>query len=271
MYINKLLVAVDDSEPSQYAIDVGIIIAQRDKCPIIFCVVLDPSLMPQNYGLDSICQLAETKANDILQSALERAKTAGVEAVSKTIYHDACQGIIDIANAENVGMIVMGTHGRTGFARAVLSSVAESVLRRTKTPLCVIRRPPIGIIHGRFLVPICANDLDDTAITYAIDIARNFDSTLLFCTVAGGADNSSSTELLERAKRIAQQSEVQADGVLLERRETIPDSILAEAGIHETDAIVMATHARDGLMRFVKGSVTEAVMRASLIPVVVIR
>jgi len=269
VFLNKLLVAVDDSEPSQYAIDVGIIIAQRDKCPILFALVLDPALTPQNYGFDSICELAEAKANQILQSAMQKARAAGVECSSKTIYHDASQGIIDLANAENVGVIVMGTHGRTGMARAVLSSIAETVLRRTKTPLCVIRRPPIGIIHGRFLVPIVADDLGKAAVNYAIELARSFESTLLFCTVTDGSNKQTATALLEEAKRIALEGGVQAEGILLEGRAS--DAILQQSGIQQTDAIVMASHARDGFMRFVKGSVTETVMRSSLIPVVVIR
>jgi nucleotide-binding universal stress UspA family protein len=271
MFFNNLLIAVDDSAPSQYAIEVGLIIAQRDKCPVVFCVVLDPAITPQNYGLDSICELAEGRANDLLQAAMQRATTAGVEASAKTIYHDVCQGIIDTANAQKAGMIVMGTHGRTGIARAMLSSVAESVLRRTTTPLCVIRRPPIYKIYGRFLVPITGDDLCKPAIDFAIEGARSFASTLLFCTVMNGSDKKGAEDMLESASRVATEGGIKSECVVLESRESIPDAILQQTGILENDAIVMATHARDGFMRFVQGSVTEAVIRSSLIPVVVIR
>lgn len=271
MFFNKLLVAVDDSPPSQCAIDIGITIAKRDGCCIVFCLVLDPSLLAQNYGADSLCVLAESCASDILAGALKRAEDAGVEASAKTIYDRACQGITDLAATENAGMIVMGTHGRTGITRAVLRSAAEAVLRRTKTPLCVIRRPPIGKIHGRFLVPIVNDELANVAIRYAVELARGFDSTLLFCTVANGSGNEGAAKLLESATQIARENGVQSASVVLEPQTTIPDAILRQAGIEDTDAIIMATHARDGFMRLVKGSVTEAVIRSSSIPVVVIR
>lgn len=272
MFFNSLLIAVDDSAPSQYAIEVGVIIAQRDKCPVVFCVVLDPAIMPQNYGLESICELAEKRANDLLQAAVQRATMAGIEQTTcKTIYHDVCQGIIDTANEQNTGCIVMGTHGRTGIARAMLSSVAESVLRRTKTPLCVIRRPPIGKIYGRFLVPITGDDLGRAAIDYAIEGARSFESTLIFCTVTNGSDRQTAENLLNSATQLASERGIKSDGVVLESRGNVPDAILQQPGIQENDAIIMATHARDGFMRFVQGSVTEAVIRSSLIPVVVIR
>jgi nucleotide-binding universal stress UspA family protein len=153
----------------------------------------------------------------------------------------------------------------------MLSSVAENVLRKSKTPLCVVRRPPIGMIHGRFLVPICADDLGKAATRYAIELATNFDSSLLFCTVANGAECIGGAALLESAQRVALENNVKSESVLLEGTDSISDAILTQSGIQETDAIVMASHARDGFMRFVKGSITEAVMRASLIPVVVIR
>lgn len=271
MFFNKLLVAVDDSAPSQYAIEIALVVAKRDACPIVFCVVLDPALLAQNYGYTSMCELAEGMANDILNAAMQRAQTAGVQASSKTIYRNAAQGIIDVAGAQDVDMIVMGTHGRTGFARALLRSVAEEVLRRTTTPLCVIRRPPIEKIYGRFVVPICDDDLGKAATQYAIELARNFDSSLLFCTVTNGSDAYNAARLVESAKETARQNAIQSDGCVLESRESISDTIVHQAGIDETDAIIMATHGRDGFMRLVKGSVTEAVIRSSLIPVVVIR
>ena len=271
MFFNKLLVAIDDSVPSQYAIDIGLIIAKRDECPVIFCIVLDPALLAQNYGLSSICELAESFAAEILAGALKRASEAGVQATSKVLFHDACQGIIDLANAENVGMIAMGTHGRTGIARALTRSIAESVLRRTTTPLCVIRRPPIGKIYGRFLVPFVDDELGQAAYRYAVDLAGNFDSTLLFCTITDSSGNRRAEELLERAKRFALDRGIKSIGVALEGHKSISSTILEQAGVFECDAIVMASHGRDGFMRLVKGSVTEAVIRSSLTPVIVIR
>ncbi len=271
MFLNKILIAVDDSAPSQYAIDIGLIIAKRDGCPVIFGIVLDPALLAQNYGLTSMCELAESFAADILAGALKRASEAGVKASSKVLFHDACQGIIDLANAQNVGMIAMGTHGRTGIARALTRSIAESVLRRTTTPLCVIRRPPIGKIYGRFLVPIVDDELGQMASGYAVELASNFESTLLFCTITDASGNSSANDLLERAKRIALDRGIKSIGVALEGRQSISSQILEQAGVFECDAIIMASHGRDGFMRLVKGSVTEAVIRSSLTPVVVIR
>ena len=271
MFLNKLLVAIDDSVPSQYAIDVGLVIAQRDGCPVNFCVVLDPALLAQNYGFASMCELAEQVARDLLTSALKRAADAGVVATSTIRYHDPSKGIIDIANAENVGMIAIGTHGRSGIVRALTRSIAEDVLRHTTTPLCVIRRPKIGKIYNRVLVPIVDDDLSVAAREYATRLACEFESTLLFCTVSNASSKQSADEFLAAAEKYAVAHGVRADGFVIKQAASVSEEIVHNAKAMECDAIVMASHARDGFMRFVEGSVTEAVIRASEIPVVVIR
>ncbi len=269
MFFRKMLIAIDDSAPSQYAIEVGLIVAQRDKSPVIFALVLDPALLEQNFGFSSICEMAQKMADDIIAGALQRAKQAGVEATSQVLFSDATRGIIELARTENVGLIVMGTHGRSGIARALTRSIAEEVLRQTKTPLCVIRRPPIGKIHEKILVPIVNDDLGQLAVNYSIELAQNFNSSLFFCTVTNGSGTSGATGFLDSVRAYARQQGVESNGLILEG--PVCDAIREHAETQDTDIIVMASHARDGFMRLVRGSITEAVIRTSLIPVVVVR
>ena len=145
------------------------------------------------------------------------------------------------------------------------------MLRQTKTPLCVIRRPPIGKIYYRFLVPIVDDELGEMACNYAVEVARAFTSTLFFVTVADASATRAASDLLDRAKQCASVGGIKADGVILAQRQSVSQAILDESNAQESDAIIMASHARDGYMRLVKGSVTEAVIRSSLLPVVVIR
>jgi nucleotide-binding universal stress UspA family protein len=45
------------------------------------------------------------------------------------------------AEREGVDLIVIGTHGRTGLARLLMGSVAESVVRRSKCPVLTVKQP----------------------------------------------------------------------------------------------------------------------------------
>lgn len=270
MFFTKLLIAVDDSEPSRYAVDVGLAIAARDGSPVVFGVILDPALLSENYGLSSLQQLVEQEGAQIMEDACKRARDAGIEASSKMFFDDPCQGIIDLAATENAGLIVMGTHGRTGMARLLLGSVAEAVLRRSKTPLCIIRRPRTNIVHERFLVPVADDELTRAAVRYAVDAAHSLHATILFCTVLDAAAKRSAADLLDEAQRVAHDRGVESSAAVLGGAD-ISKVILDHAYADGSDAIIMASHGREGFNRLINGSVAEAVVRSSRIPVVVIR
>ena len=270
MFFNKLIIAVDDSAPSQYAIEVGLGIAQRDQCPVVFAIVLDQAILAQNYGFSSISQLAQKIADGLLESALQQAKNSGVRASSKVLFSEPMKGIIDVALAESAGMIVMGTHGRTGIARVLTRSIAEDVMRHTKTPICVVRRPAFGKPHQKILVPIVNDALGRLATHYAVELAQNFDLSLMFVTVADRAETSAASEFLDEVRAYASKNSVRSDGVILEGNRPIYEAIQDHAEAQNADAIVMASHARDGFLRLIDGSVTEAVIRTSLLPIVVV-
>ncbi len=175
-----------------------------------------------------------------------------------------------MAASEDIGLIVMGTHARSGITRALNRSIAEAVLRQTATPLCVVRKQPIGERHRHLLVAITDDDLSTYTIQYATHAAKSLGSRLTFCTVA--ATRTAETEqYLKSAQEHAVDAGVQADWIVLLRQGDVSGDILQQAQVGECDAIVMASHARDGLSRLIEGSVAETVVRYSDLPVVVLR
>lgn len=60
---------------------------------------------------------------------------------------DAVEEIVRTATATKVDMIVMGTHGRTGFTRFLLGSVAEGVLRSVPCPVLFVKQPEMPSSH----------------------------------------------------------------------------------------------------------------------------
>lgn len=269
-FFKKILVAVDDSTPSQYAVDASLRVARADGAALIFAVVLDPCLLSQDCSFASIRELAEETASKILRDASARAEQVGIEATSQVFFDDPVQGIIALAVSKAVGMIVMGTHARTGITRALNRSIAESVLRQTTVPLCVVRKQPIGERHRHLLVPVADDDLSAYTIAYATQVAHSLGSRLTFCTV-DSTPTAKTEQYLKSAKQHALDASVQADSVVVPHDGQVAATILRQADAAECDAIVMASHARDGLSRLVEGSVAETVIRQSDLPVVVLR
>jgi nucleotide-binding universal stress UspA family protein len=269
-FFKKLLVAIDDSTPSHYAIDTALRLGRADGAALIFAVVLDPCLLSEDCSFASILELAKETAAKILGDACERAAQAGVTAVSQVFYDDPARGIIALAASDSVGMIVMGTHSRNGISRALSRSIAEAVLRQTTTPLCVVRKRPIGERHKHVLVAVANDDLSSYTVQYATQAAASLGSQITFCTV----ENTRTGEVeqyLESARQHALEAGVHADWIVVPRSKDLSASILQQADVGGCDAIVMASHARDGLSRLIEGSVAETVIRYSDLPVVVLR
>jgi nucleotide-binding universal stress UspA family protein len=108
-------------------------------------------------------------------------------------------------------------------------------------------------------------------VTYALRLARGFDSKLFFLAIQNGPGDQSAQHALDHAERDAAEAGIAADHVLLPRDDSVSTAIAQNAGVLTCDAIVMATHLRQGFPRFVEGSVTEAVAYCSDVPVVIVR
>ncbi len=83
---------------------------------------------------------AVREAEEYLASALKRLEQQGVKNLETHVwYGPPAAAIVEAAQVQKADLIVMSTHGRSGLGRLILGSVAESVLRGTRTPILVIR------------------------------------------------------------------------------------------------------------------------------------
>jgi nucleotide-binding universal stress UspA family protein len=81
----------------------------------------------------------------LLEAAAAPARKAGLEVEPRLFEHHSTQigeGIIEDAKTWQASLIVIGTHGRRGFARAVLGSDAEYVALHAPVPVLLVRKAP---------------------------------------------------------------------------------------------------------------------------------
>ena len=150
--IKKILVPVDFSESGQPALALAASMARTFHAsidllhvwqppPLIpFPVVIVPSAAestPINME-----ELARTTAGAQMKQLVERLRDQGVTEVhSRVAVGSPAHEIVDLAELGHFDLVVMGTHGRTGVVHAVLGSVAEKVVRRSKCPVLTVRAP----------------------------------------------------------------------------------------------------------------------------------
>lgn len=143
----KILVAIDASQPAALALDEAIKIAreQRQTSLRILHVVnegltLSPDVPSANLG--EVDETLRTQGKALLAAAESRARAAGVRAegvMVEKVGHRSGACIVQQAGEWPADLIVCGTHGRRGITRLVLGSDAEYVVRHASVPVLLLR------------------------------------------------------------------------------------------------------------------------------------
>jgi nucleotide-binding universal stress UspA family protein len=224
--------------------------------------------------------------------------------VAHSIVHPgaAAESILDVARAENADLIVMSTHGRGGFGRFLLGSVADKVVRHTDVPVMLVRARDVHAEapdFKRILVPLDGSQVAAAVLPAVRDLARCASSEIVLLRVTPGepaaplplaplpeptaeladaraAQPSQAAEKERAATAYVQSMQQSADhwGVPVRTLVQVGDPasvILDTAQDLYVDLIAMSTHGLGGLRRFFLGSVAERVVRHAEAPVLLFR
>ena len=139
MKVDTVLVPLDGSPLAEMVLPTAIQ-ALRDSpdATLVLLRAVEPTTL---LGIDPIeAQVAVIgEAEAYLGGVAARLRDQGRAQVTTSVwYSGAAEAIVDAARMRAVDMIVMSTHGRSGLSRVVHGSVAESVLRRTPTPVLLV-------------------------------------------------------------------------------------------------------------------------------------
>ena len=144
----KILVPIDGSETGRRGLKEAIALATEQKATLCLLHVMndDPimSEMPSTFDFQKYREEMQQYGRNLLEDGQQLAASLGLEV--ETLLHDLKGGrvadaILQEAKSAGCDLIVIGTHGRRGFRRALLGSDAESVLRESPVPVLLVRAP----------------------------------------------------------------------------------------------------------------------------------
>ena len=134
----------DGSEYSKKAFEKALEIAAKFESNLIVMTVIQ-SKVSDAAGmslerLEEIHDEEENIAMDMLKKLEDQANAKNVPFSIKIIHNpSSSDGIVSFADSNNIDLIVMGSHGRTGFRKIVLGSVANGVLAHSKCPVLITK------------------------------------------------------------------------------------------------------------------------------------
>lgn len=194
----------------------------------------------------------------------------------------------DHARKANIDITVMTTHGRGGFKRVWIGSVADSMLRRMDSSVLMLKsgrpvRRMAAIMANRILIPVDVARNDEEVVARAIELGELYDAEYTLLHVASPAVSfiaASATELLEGGLASADYAQAQLERLAHTIADTghrvqtavvtmpfVSSEIIAYSQDHQFDLVAMATRGPNSIERMILGSVSDKVIRASTVPV----
>jgi nucleotide-binding universal stress UspA family protein len=134
----KILLAVDGSEPSRRAVPVAGDLARRYGGEVLVLHVREHEV---TWGADVDVETPE-EATDLVDEVVRTLKDRGASARSEVVRAPLGQTprvILDMAKEHGAGLIVMGTRGLSDWGRLLMGSVAHKVLHLAECPVLVVR------------------------------------------------------------------------------------------------------------------------------------
>ena len=146
--IRRILWPTDFSAPSYGALEAAEELAQNFSAELVVLHVIPPiPIIPTGGNLESVFSASypletESQAREALRKVME-SNISGKTKTEALVVHGSVGGeIVNVAEKENIDVIVMATHGSTGWQRFVFGSVAEKVIRMAPCPVLSIQVPP---------------------------------------------------------------------------------------------------------------------------------
>lgn len=185
--LKSILVATDLSESADKALEHGIAIA-RHYHATLYVVYVVSSIGFTLAGPDVVelaAQASERDINCLVNQLVDSGKLRGVEVWPVVLKGNMDEQVESFARAHRVDLIVIGSHGRCGLARALFGSVAELISKSCSCPVLTVGPHSPGpwlddpADAGKpLLLATAFNSASVKAVPYAISLANDFDRQL---------------------------------------------------------------------------------------------
>ena len=294
----RILLATDFSGPAELAYAYAVDLAKALHARMLILNVLEgPPGLDREFPVNTLFLKRLQEDSDREMAKLVRlAERDGIAPEPRQAYGVPSACTIEVAEEVLPTLIVLGTHGRTGWDRLLLGSTAETVVREAPCPVLTVRKSvkeePAGTSDAvridRLLVPLDFSEFAQEAFEYAAMLAKQFRAKVrlvhamveaaypldfaLFGVSEAAVLRGKIQARLHELVAALEANGIEAEGVC--DAGTPAEVIVKEAErvrFRAKGAVVMGTHGRRGLNRLALGSVAEYVVRHAACPVFTVK
>ena len=273
--MKKIIVPVDFSEYSEYALETASILAKKNNAEILVLHMLEMSeAILTRAGTDMqmetmfFLKLAEKKFEEFLKKDYLK----GLKITPIIKHFKVFSEVNEVAEEYGADLIIMGSHGASGIKEFFIGSNTEKVVRHSNIPVMVIKHNPI-LVDFEHVVFAC--DFSEDAVKPFINATKFFKKLgskvhLIYVNLPN--EQFRSTAEMEGKVHLFFKK-VNGDlnydhSVKYFSDYTIEQGVLNYANAIGADLIAVATHGRTGFSHLLEGSITEDIANHSTLPVI---
>lgn len=276
--MKKIIVPVDFSEHSVYAMEAAAILAKRNNAQILALHMLELSEssfseQATNQPLDSI--FFYKRAEQEFETFLKQDFLKDIKVIPAIKKYKVFKEVNDVAKHENADLIIMGSHGASGLNEIFVGSNTERVVRHSETPVLVVKSKPENM---KFDHVVYGCDFTDESISSYIKVTKFFEKMdsqvhLLYVNLPDFAFKSTN-EMEARVAEFLKKTEgnlKKMKDVVFYSDYSIEKGVLNYSAKIGADLIAVSTHGRKGIAHFFEGSISEDIANHSVLPVMTFR
>ncbi|WP_179352566.1 universal stress protein [Winogradskyella vidalii] len=272
--MNKIIVPVDFSEHSEFALEAAAGLAQKFGAELIVLHMLELSNAVLSSASEALNQeavfylkLAEQK----FEAFLDKPYLEGIKVNPIVKHFKVWSEVNNVVKELNASLVVMGSQGASGIKEVLIGSNTEKVVRHADVPVLVIKHNPI-LLDFENVVFAC--DFSEETVQPYLKAKDTFSKlgAIMHLVYVNSPDGNfkSSSEIDKKITNFLKKAEGDLDNlnaINVVSDYSIEKGILNFANVIGADLIAVATHGRKGLSHFFEGSVSEDIANHSTLPV----
>jgi nucleotide-binding universal stress UspA family protein len=259
----KILIPTDFSELSNYALNLALKVAESESSELHLIHVIQ---LPAGVLLQENGELLMNDENDITLPLLKKdealakiqnyVKDIQLPVVTKVCYGHLNQEVLRYAEKENIGLIVMGTHGATGVKELISGSHTEYVAMRAKAPVLSLKCDRSDMSISSIVL---AGDFSKEDIPHCetvIKLQKAFNAQLHLLRVNTPSKFLPDNEVKNNMKAFAEKHGLQNYVTSVYSHNDVEEGIMYYAEENNADIVSIGTKGRTGFNKLINGCVS---------------
>ncbi len=273
--MKKILVPTDFSDQAEKALEVAAQLAKKYNAEIYLLNVLDLPLheVDQLKGYNDLPEAVffMKLAHKKFEALKAKDYLEGLTVHDTVEFHDIFKAVYHVCQKNDIDLIIMGSHGTSGFRELLIGSNTEKVVRTSDVPVLVIKKPHTNFKVGHFVFASDFKEESKVPFLKALKFAKLFEAEMHLLMVVTANKFITTTEAKRRIQSFLDTVTHNFCTVHIYNDDTIEKGIMNFSESIGADLIGMSTHGRQGLSHFFNGSISEDLVNHARRPVMTFR